>query len=64
MVHGGAEEEHVSSGEANQQGQQILCARQGSDNDEATYKEQASIIYSHQDTGAQHQGHCYVRQHL
>ena len=33
MAYDGAEEEHVRSGEANQQGQQTLCARQGSDND-------------------------------
>jgi len=55
MVHDVAEGEQVSSGEANQQGQQILCARQGSDDDdddEATYTEHASTIFSHQDTGA------------
>ena len=58
MVHHVAKGGQVSSGEANPQEHQLLCARQDSDDDEAIYTEHASATYSHQDTGAHHQGHC------
>jgi hypothetical protein len=57
MVRDFADGEQVNNGEANPQEQQLVCARQGID-DEAFYTEHASTNSSHQDTGAQHQEHC------
>jgi hypothetical protein len=58
MVRNFADGEQVNIGEAKPQDLQILCSRQGFDDVEATYTKHASTTYSHQDTGAQHQGHC------
>ena len=57
MVRDFADGEQVNNGEANPQQQQLLCARQGID-DEAFYTEHASTNSSHQGTDAQHQEHC------